>query len=93
MCDFGIKYYYKIGFDSEMRLKESSKKEILRMKKALELERDKSDEVSKELSERVCRFDDEFRKQYDVEKREHLRIIEIIKREYERKLKYIQFIL
>ena len=38
------------------------------------------------LLERLRRVDDDFRRQYDVEKREHLRLVEKLKREYEEKL-------
>ena len=38
------------------------------------------------LNERLRKVDDEFRHQYDVEKREHLKIVERLKYEYEQKL-------
>ena len=38
------------------------------------------------LNERMRKIDDEFRRQYDIEKKEHLKIVEKVKCEYEQKL-------
>ena len=67
--------------------------EVLKMKEKYEAkekdlveEKNKLVEENQKLNERLRKIDDEFRLQYDVEKREHLKIIEKIKHEYEQKL-------
>lgn len=50
-------------------------------------EADKLRTEASDLTERLRKVDDSFRRQYDVEKREHLKLLEKTKAEYELKLK------
>ena len=55
--------------------------------KAINKEKQVISDENLQLNEKLRQIDDRFRQQYDVEKKEHFKLIERVKREYEIKLK------